>query len=206
MKKALFFVLALLLTGQLIAQTGTEFWLAPPEVTASHGDQPIFINVTTLGQPAVVTISQPANPAFNGGVPIVLNLAANSAQRYDLTLLKVELETRPTNTVLNTGLRISATSNITCYYEPSYTNNPDIAALKGANGLGTEFYIPLHKHAPFYNHGYAAPNKAYASFDIVATENNTVVMIYSPVPVDGHPALTPFTVDLNIGQTYSCAW
>ena len=30
-------------------------------------------------------------------------------------------------------------------------------------------------------------------------------MIYSPVAVDGHPALTPFTVILNAGQTYSCA-
>jgi hypothetical protein len=53
---------------------------------------------------------------------------------------------------------------------------------------------------------YSAPNQAYASFDIVATENGTLVMIYSPVPVDGHPALTPFTVTLNQGQTYSCAW
>ncbi|MBK7113654.1 MAG: gliding motility-associated C-terminal domain-containing protein [Flavobacteriales bacterium] len=206
MKQALLFVLGVLFTGHLFAQTGTEFWLAPPEVTSSHGDSPIFINVTTLDQPAVVTISQPANAGFNGGSPIVLNLAANSAQRYNLTSLKNELETRPTNAVLNTGLRISATSNITCYYEPSYTNNPDIAALKGANGLGTEFYIPLHKHAPFFNHGYGAPNKAYASFDIVATEANTTVLIYSPVPVDGQPALSPFTVTLNQGQTYSCAW
>ncbi|MEZ4789735.1 MAG: PKD domain-containing protein [Flavobacteriales bacterium] len=206
MKQALLLVLGLLFTGLTHAQTGTEFWLAPPEVTSSHGDQPIYINVTSTGLPAVVTISQPANPAFNGGSPIVLNLAANTAQRYDLTSLKNQLETRPTDAVLNTGLYIQSTSNITCYYEPSFTNNPDIAALKGANGLGTEFYIPLHKHAPFYNHGYGNPNKAYASFDIVATENGTLVMIYSPLPVDGHPALTPFTVTLNRGQTYSCAW
>ncbi|MBX2972320.1 MAG: IgGFc-binding protein, partial [Flavobacteriales bacterium] len=206
MKQALLSVLGLLLCGVLHAQTGTEFWLAPPEVTSSHGDEPIYFNVTTLGQPAVVTISQPANPAFNGGNPIVLNVAANSALRYNLTSLKNALETRPTNTVLNTGLFVSSTANITCYYENSFTNNPDITALKGANGLGTEFYIPLHKHAPFYNHGFSAPNLAYASFDIVATQNGTLVMIYSPVPVDGHPALTPFTVTLNRGQTYSCAW
>ena len=206
MKQALLLLLGLLLAGYLQAQTGTEFWLAPPEVTSSHGDEPIYINVTTLDQPAVVTISQPANAAFNGGTPIVLTMAANTAQRYNLTSLKAALETRPTNTVLNTGLRVSATANISCYYVPSFTNNPDIAALKGANSLGTEFYIPLHKHAPFYNHGFAAPNLAYASFDIVATENGTLVMIYSPVPVDGHPALTPFTVTLNRGQTYSCAW
>src|SRR5690606_30498299 len=103
-------------------------------------------------------------------------------------------------------LYISSTANITCYYEASFTNNPDIIALKGANSLGTEFYIPLHKHVPFQNHDFGNSDKAYASFDIVATENNTEVLIYPPVPVDGHPALAPFTVMLNKGQTYSCGW
>lgn len=181
----------------LKAQTGREFWVAPPEVTSSHGDEPIFINVTTIEEPAVVTITQPANPGFT---PIVLNLAARSAARHALTAFKAALETRPTNTVLNTGLHISSTADITCYYENSHTNNPDIMALKGRNGLGTEFYIPLHKHLPFANRNtYAAPNLAYASFDIVATENGTEVMIYSPVQVDGHAALTPFTITLNRG-------
>ncbi|MEZ4739259.1 MAG: hypothetical protein R2818_07840, partial [Flavobacteriales bacterium] len=140
MKKALLFVLGLLLTGLLHAQTGTEFWVAPPDVTVRHnspGDEPIFLNVTTGNAAAVVTVSQPANPAFNGGAPIVLNVAANSAVRYNMTALKVQLETRPTNTIVNTGLRIQSTANITCYYESSNTNNPEILALKGANGLGT---------------------------------------------------------------------
>ncbi|MFZ1692132.1 MAG: PKD domain-containing protein [Flavobacteriales bacterium] len=210
MKKALLTVLAVFLAGILHAQTGTEFWMAPPDVTLRHnmpGDEPIFLNVTTGNAAATVTVSQPANPAFNGGSPIVLNIPANSAVRHNLTALKAQLETRPTNTILNTGLRIQSTANITCYYEPSNTNNPDIMALKGANGLGTEFYIPLHKHAPFYNHSFVPNNAdlAFASFDIVATENNTTVLIYSPVAVDGHPALTPWTVTLNAGQTYSTA-
>ncbi len=205
--KALLLLTGALFSGLLQAQTGTEFWVAPPEVTVSHGDQPIYINVTTLDDPAVVTISQPANAAvFNGGAPIVLNVPAHSAVRRDVTSLKAQLETRPTNTVLNTGLHISSTADITCYYEASYSNNPDIMPLKGRNGLGLEFYIPLHKHAPFYNNDFGSGDKAYASFDIVATENNTEVMIYSPTPVDGHAALTAFTVILNRGQTYSCGW
>jgi len=210
MKKALFFVLGLLFSGLVHAQTGTEFWMAPPDVTYYHntpGDEPIFLNVTTGNAAATVTISQPANAAFNGGTPIVLNIPANSAVRHNLTPLKAQLETRPTNSIRNTGLRIVSTADITCYYEPSNTNNPDIMALKGANGLGTEFYIPLHKHTPFYNHSFSPNNAdlAFASFDIVATENNTSVLIYSPVAVDGHPALTPWTVTLNAGQTYSTA-
>ena len=210
MKKALLLVLWAILSAGLNAQTGTEFWVAPPDVTYYHntpGDEPIYLNVTTGSAPATVTISQPANPGFNGGSPIVLNMAANSAVRYNLTSLKAQLETRPTNSVRNTGLLIESTANITAYYEVSNTNNPDILALKGANGLGTEFYIPLHKHAPFYNHSFTPNNNdlAFASFDIVATENNTTVLIYSPVAVDGHAALVPFTITLDRGQTYSCA-
>jgi len=209
MKQALLSVLGLLLGAVLHAQTGTEFWVAPPDVTYLHntpGDEPIYFNVTAGNTAAVVTIAQPARPSFNGGTPIVLNVPAYSSVRYNMTSLKAQLETRPTNTVCQTGLRITSTANITCYYESSNTNNADILALKGANGLGTEFYIPLHKHAPFYNHDFGNnANKAFASFDIVATENNTLVLINSPVNVDGHATGTPFTVLLNQGETYSCA-
>ncbi|HMN04495.1 MAG TPA: gliding motility-associated C-terminal domain-containing protein [Flavobacteriales bacterium] len=210
MRKILHVLISVLFPALLFAQTGKEFWVAPPDVTLKHnqpGDEPIFLNVTAGANAAVVTVRQPANTGFNGGSPIVINVPAYSSVRYNMTSLKAQLETRPTNQVKNTGLRITSTEDITCYYECSNTNNPDIIALKGANGLGTEFYIPLHKHAPFYNHDFGdANNKAFASFDIVATENNTTVMIYSPVAVDGHPALVPFTISLNRGQTYSCAW
>jgi hypothetical protein len=77
MKQALLLVLGLLLTGLIQAQTGTEFWMAPPDVTLRHnmpGDEPIFLNVTTGNAAATVTVSQPADPAFNGGSPIVLNV------------------------------------------------------------------------------------------------------------------------------------
>jgi gliding motility-associated-like protein len=209
MKQALLSVLGLLLCAVLHGQTGTEFWVAPPDVTYLHnspGDEPIFFNVTAGNTAAVVTIEQPARPSFNGGTPIVLNVPANSSVRYNMTSLKAQLETRPTNTVCQTGLHITSTANITCYYESSNSNNPDIIALKGTNGLGTEFYIPLHKHTPFRNHDFGNnANMAFASFDIVATENNTLVLINSPVNVDGHPTGSPFTVLLQRGETYSCA-
>src|SRR5690606_22481618 len=203
-------VIALVFLTRGSAQTGTEFWLAPPDVTVYHntpGDEPIYLNVTAGAEPPVVAVSQQANPDFNDGSAIVLTLAPFTSVRHDLTSLKAQLETRPTNSVRNTGLLIQATANITCYYEISNTNNPDIIALKGANGLGHEFYIPLHKHAPFENHqfGNFPDDLAFSSFDIVATEDGTTVMIYSPVAVDGHAALTPFTISLDRGQTYSCA-
>jgi gliding motility-associated-like protein len=163
----------------------------------------LYLTVSSTGQNATVTISQPANASFT---PIVVNVLANKSVRVNLTPYKSMLETRPTNSVVNTGLRIVSTTSITCYYECANTNNTDIWALKGPNGLGTEFYIPLHKHAPFYNFTFASPHQAFASFDICATENNTTVTIYSPTPVDGHAALQQFQVTLNQGQTYSCGF
>jgi len=186
------------------AQSGTEFWLAPPEVTIDHnspGDVPIYLNLTSFGTAATVTISQPANPGFT---PIVVSLGANDSHRETLSAFKADLETAPTNTILTTGLLVESTATISAYYEVSNTNNPDMMSLKGENGLGTEFYIPLHRHAPFFNHTF--PNFAYSSFDIVATEDNTTVLIFSPVELDGHPALTPFTIVLDRGETYSAAW
>ncbi len=185
-----------------ISQSGTEFWLAPPEISDSHGSEPLYLVASSNGAATSITISQPANPSFT---PITVNIAANQSARVDLSGRKSMLETRPTNTVLNTGLRVVATTSITCYYECAYSNNTDIWALKGPNSLGTEFYIPLHKYSLFPNHVFGA-NDAYASFDICATQNNTQVTIYSPTPVDGHPALTQFTITLNRGQTYSCGW
>jgi gliding motility-associated-like protein len=199
-------LLLMLGANRVFAQSGNEFWLAPPEVTDLHnspGGEPIYLQLSSMGLAATVTITQPANPSFT---PITVNVAANRSARVNLTSRKTQLETQPTNVVLNTGLRIQSTSAITCYYEIANTNNTDIWALKGPNGLGQEFYIPLHKHAAFYNHTFAAPHEAYASFDIVATQNNTVVTIYSPVPVDGHPALQQFSIVLNQGQTYSCGF
>jgi len=197
------FILFLGITNQSKAQSGTEFWLAPPDISDSHGSDPLNVFVSSNGLPATVTIDQPANPSFT---PIVVNLEANRSQKVNLTSFKTMLETRPTNTVLNTGLRVVATTSITCYYECANGTNTDIWALKGPNSLGTEFYIPLHKHAPFYNHTFSSPHQAIASFDICATQNNTQVTIYTPTPVDGHPALSQFTITLNQGQTYSCGW
>jgi hypothetical protein len=191
----------------LFAQRGNEFWLAPPDITDLHnspGGEPLYLLVSSAGSATTVTIDVPANGAF---VPIVVTVQANKSRRINLTAFKAQLETRPTNTICNTGLHIVSTTPITCYYECANTNNTDIWALKGPNGLGTQFYIPLHKHAPFNNEAsFASPHQAFASFDICATVNNTQVTIYSPTPVDGHAALQQFTITLNRGQTYSCGW
>ena len=199
-----FFVLAGLAHQSAFSQTSTDFWFAPPEVSQGHaGSTPILIRVASGAAPAIVTIDLPANPgALNGGAPITVSLTANESQTINLNAFVNILETRPPNSVLNTGIRITSTANITAIYEVSPTNNPDIWALKGQNGLGTEFVIPMQNYWP---NGNFNPDP-YTSFDIVATEDNTTVLIYPTSDLDdGSPAFQSFTITLNEGQTYSCS-
>ncbi|NRA10721.1 MAG: IgGFc-binding protein, partial [Crocinitomicaceae bacterium] len=201
----LFILLLLFYSTSLSSQTSTDFWFAPPEVTSGHGaaaSQGLRLVMATTNIAATVTIDQPANAGFNGGAPIVINIPANSGHIEDITAHRADLETMPQDVVLNTGLHISSTANITCYYEVTTTNNPDIFSLKGINGLGTEFYTPFQNS---WQNGNYTPS-AYTSFDIVATLDNTTVLIYPQKPLDGgHPALSSYSITLMRGQTYSGA-
>jgi len=196
------FVITLISATTSKAQTGTEFWFAPPEVTSGHGSNgglPILLRLASGDAAATITISQPANGSFT---PIIINLPANSSTTEDLSAFENDLETRPANTVLNTGLLIESTTEITAYYEVSTTNNPDIWALKGENGLGTEFYAPIQNLWP---NGVYSPTP-YTSFDIVASEDNTTVLVYPTEDLDGgQPAFQSFTITLDRGETYSAS-
>jgi len=196
-------------------QADTLFWFAAPEISNSASttpafvqfpmlDRPIILRLTTYGQPATVTISQPAG----GGMPVqTVNISANSTQNVDLTQWIDFIENKPPDVVLNYGLKISSTALITAYYDNvsgggAYSAlNPEAFILKGQNALGTEFWIPGQNY--LNNGSYYTPAPASSSFDIVATENNTTVTITTANAITGHAAGTTFTVTLNEGQTYS---
>lgn len=190
------------LLHQAKAQTDTEFWFVAPDVSVGNQafDTPIVLRITTLSEPSVVTISQPANPSFT---PIVTNIAANSTSTVNLTPFLNQIETAPYNTVLNTGLHITSTADVSVYYEVvsgQCNCNPEIFALKGANALGTDFYVPFQN---FFSNGSTYNPVPYAAINIVATENNTNVTITPTQALLGHPAGVPFTITLNQGQTWA---
>lgn len=177
------------------AQLDTLFWFVAPEVAQSHGDRPIVFRFATLNQAATITVSQPANPLFPTQV---LNLGANDAQTLNLTTWIDQIENKPANTVLPFGFKILASAPIMAYYEvtPTCNCNPDIFALKGKNSLGTAFVVPAQN---FLN------NASYArsGFNIVATQNNTVITINPKQAIVGHAANIPFSIVLQKGETFS---
>lgn len=192
------FFLTILFTGLYylsFAQLDTLFWFVAPEVAQSHGDRPIVFRFASLSQGATITITQPANPGFPTQV---VNLAANDAQTLNLTTWIDQIENKPANTVLPYGFKISSTAPVMAYYEvtPTCNCNPDIFALKGNNSLGTAFVIPAQN---FLN------NASYArsGFNIVATQDNTIVTINPKQAIVGHAANIPFTIVLQKGETFS---
>ena len=195
MKHFAAFFLAFVGMSSALAQIDDEFWFVAPEVTSLHEDAPVRVRMATFSMPAEVELSMPANAGFS---PIQVSIPAGEASTIDLTPFLTEVENQPFNEVLNKGLLLQSSTAISAYYEVGQTLNTDIFALKGENGLGTSFHLPFQT---FANNIYPT---SPAGFDVVATEDNTVVTIMPSQDLVGHPAGTPFQIALpQAGSTYS---
>lgn len=226
---------ALFFSANAFAQTDTEFWFSIPEFNRYHQSgtvanpcndgTPTRLRITTLKDPATVTISMPANGAF---VPMNLNLPANHTEVVDLysrisdlvvssassmenRLLWTSSSTAVANPYINKnnkGLLIQSDNYITVYYEIGAINNKDLLTLKGRNALGERFVVPFQTDAEISN-GYNYTLRPYGSFDIVATHDNTHVRIKVPQQIfvfndaGGKTFLNAGTHDiwLNRGET-----
>ena len=202
MQQIVFIVFLLFLPVLGIAQTDTEFWFAAPEVSShtNNYDKPIYLRISSTDKQTAITISQPANSSF---IPITLNIGMNSFVSVDLSQFLETVEVKPANQVLNYGLKINSTNNVTVYYEvaSTYCNcNPEIYTLKGKNALGTAFYIPAQNE--FDNKSNYNP-LANNTFNIVATKVNTKITIIPSKDIVGHAAGIPFQITLNEGECYS---
>lgn len=213
-KVGLVLMATFLLTDVCQAQVDTVFWFVVPEVSSTHADRPIYFQIATLGNPSTVNISIPA-----AGITMVNNVTipANSSQSFDVTAYINNLETPGANInqILNKGVLITATEFITAYYEVLGTVsasfgqrivNTDIFALKGANALGTEFYVPFQNQFDNMVNSFWGPLDVHSTIDIVATEDNTNITIYPTQPyrvgASGSSSAT-ISITLNRGQTYT---
>jgi uncharacterized protein (TIGR02145 family) len=196
MNRTILFLALLLSSLQLFAQGYQEFWFVAPEVYQSHGDRPIWMRISTTTDTAHIVLSQPASASFT---PIADVINPNSTLSINLTTWIDSIEDKPADVVHNFGLKLTSTTPVDAYYDEASTNNPELFTLKGKNALGTEFYIDGQKH---YQNHWVATYTAEA-FDIVATQDGTIVTITVSNDITGHSKGSTFTVALNKGQTYS---
>ena len=144
-----------------MAQIDDEFWFVAPEVIAEHGDSPIFLRFATFDDAAEVVVDMPAIEAF---IPVSLTIPANSADSLNLSdSLVWMVENKPFDEVLDKGIHIVSSADISVYYEVNHPSNADIFALKGKNALGLSFHLPFQD---FTTNNFGVP----IWFDVVATE------------------------------------
>lgn len=212
MKKSLLYSLLLSFSAFSFSQVDNEFWFAVPEVTSRHADKPVLLHVSSLNSATSVTISVPSN---NDISPLTFTLEAQTTRSIDLIdeFAGLDLlENIDPDTISNKGLLIKSTNKISIYYEVLGTSsngygvvNTDIFTLKGSNALGKEFYTPFQ--TTYDNYTFGSEPDAWSSIDIVATQDNTKIIITPKTSVVDNPTNTagnmPIKITLNKGQTFS---
>ncbi|MEI7627637.1 MAG: gliding motility-associated C-terminal domain-containing protein [Bacteroidota bacterium] len=203
-KRLILFILVFTISFIVKGQTDTVFWFAAPAITPNHANAPISIRFSAYAVAADITISMPANASFQ---PISFSLNANTSITKDLTAFLNTLESKPENTILRTGIKITASNKISAYYEVDGLSNgnylnPEIFTFKGSAGIGTKFMIPGQN--TFDN----IPNPPktilpHNGFVVLATENNTVIDITPSKDAVGHAAGQTFSITLQAGETYT---
>ncbi len=185
---------------RLSAQTDTEFWITVPEVTWQHhgtDGEPTYLHFSALDAAATVTVTMPTQALFT---PITINIPANTSQTIDLTdYIRSGYVPNPADvrnpinigvandanilecgfisesgTIQNKGIYIQSSALVTCYLERDNSNNNDIWALKGANALGSDFYVPMQNSNP--NKNYNSDPKALAAILVIAAEDVTLAI------------------------------
>jgi len=191
-----------------------------PEVDETHDDRPILLRFVPHGNNADVRVSVPA--AGTDVFPeILVHLNADETQTLDLTDYIDLLENTEFDVVADKGLFIHSTEKISVYYEVASSSNADVFSLKGQNALGTLFYTCFQN---FWNNkrpqemlpwnDYFSQDdwalNSWSAFDIVATEDSTLIEILPTQPVlsqlgfdNIRPAGETYQILLNKGQTYS---
>ena len=204
--RILIFIGILIFSSAIFAQTDTEFWFAVPEVTSNHEDEPLrffFCNPDPVNPVNQVKISIPSLSQTLSTVSV----PPGGSTIVDVTIYKSLLENDLADTVLNRGISIEASDLVSAYYWVGSTKNSAMFNLKGISGLGFTFYIPSQNNFDNNINSYISPFP-YSSFDIVATEDSTIVTITPTHTIYGrsgthHVAGIPYQVRLDCGQTYS---
>lgn len=198
-----FYFLFLLFFGLLKteAQIDTSFWFVAPDIASSLGQSPIKLYVTTYSASSNVYLRQPANSTFT---PISKTIPAFSVDSIDLTSFIAAIESTPTNSVLPRGVYISASSSVSIVYTIKAPTHKEMISLKGRKAIGTDFYTPFQT---FWRTAMPTPTtnpRSASAIDIVATQNNTSVLITPRANIVGHVKDVSFLVVLNAGETFSC--
>ena len=121
--KLIAFLLILFMSETLFSQIDNQFWFAAPDISATHGDSPINIRLSSMSDPVHYQLIMPSDPSF---VPIEGDIGANTTQTISMDLFKMQIENSPPDVVLHKGLKLVTDNLVSAYYEEASANNPAI--------------------------------------------------------------------------------
>lgn len=186
------------------SQEGKQFWFAAPEMALHSQDMSLELYIFTDDQAAEVVISMPADTSFT---PMTVHLDSHTSRHITLNPTYQEYMQQTAsyhNKINNRGLLINANQPISVYIQMTGVNG-ETYSLKGERALGTDFMAAMQNHYRNSNliskrNTYA---NAYASAQIIATEDSTWVTIEPTQILYGDTTIMPRSVLLHRGQVYS---
>lgn len=184
MKKIHYILLGLVLlaSSNSYAQHDTDFWFAVPRYLSEHNNENweglYFVFACPEGE-ANVTISFPAMPTI---APLHYKVTETPVKVYlgsDFHCINYNIAPL-FNKVSQRGIHIESDIPIQCYYQIPGANAATYS-LKGQQGLGKDFILTMQRmsHNCYHETKY---EDAVSSFEIVATEDNTLIRIYPSNP------------------------
>jgi PKD repeat protein len=206
-------------------ETDTHLWCsltsnnaAQFRIVAMSRDARVTISMPANANFIPVVLNIPANSTFN------YSFTPNAAPNYKANWVLFDsvyanpanYDLQPFNGTTNHGIHITSSNDISVYYDYDNYWNRELFSLKGKNALGTTFFMPFQNiwkndnrstatggiscyQTGTGNSGHTAKfMDAFSEFDIVATQNGTLINIY-----DANNNLLVANVPLKAGQTYS---
>jgi len=194
----------LVMVASAHAQLGRQFWFASPELALHSADMQMRLCLFADSLDADVTISMPA------AIRLPIHDIHLKAGGYEQVVLATNYDEYMRyvaayhNQVLPRAYYIQSSSPISCYVQISGVNG-EIYTLKGEDALGTSFCLAMQNHFRNSNstNSRGTYSNAYASAQIVATEDSTIVVIEPTQVLYGDTAILPRQIRLNRGEVYS---
>jgi uncharacterized repeat protein (TIGR01451 family) len=160
---------------------GADFWLAFPG-NLSSGELSLFItgDTATSGTVSISGLSFSAPFTVTAGAVTTVGLPSTA-------------ELLSSDTIQDLGVHVTANAEVTVYGLNRLQFTTDAYLGLPTDALGTDYINLGYKNVDVVN---------ATQFGMVATQDATTVTITPTVTTDGHTAGTPYSINLNQGQTY----
>ena len=169
---------------------GTDFWFGFMQNRIRGNEHYIEITVSSRNGASFDVTYGPDNLPI-GSYTVAANLSETVRIDYDF------LEASGSETIEDKGIHLTATDSVNVYALNYRTQSSDVAMIYPTESLGKEYFAMCYTPNPTSN------IESNTEFLIVASENNTTVMITPSVDTDGRrKAKVMFPILLNKGQSY----